>query len=63
METCGGWVVIVLVVVAISGMITRSKFSLTCRRCGKLAGPIGGTRNRYRCDGCGKQFAGANHTL
>lgn len=35
--------------------------SLTCRRCGKLAAPIADTGNRYRCDACGNQFAGARH--
>jgi biotin carboxyl carrier protein len=36
-------------------------FSLTCRRCGKLASPIPGTVNRYRCDACGNQFAQGAH--
>ncbi len=39
--------------------IKREKFALTCRRCQTLAYPISGTKNRYRCDRCGKQFAGA----
>jgi serine phosphatase RsbU (regulator of sigma subunit) len=37
--------------------------SLTCRRCGKIAPPIPGTGNRYRCGGCGNQFAGAAHRM
>ena len=37
--------------------------SLTCRRCGKLARPVEATANRYRCEGCGKQFVGARHKM
>jgi transposase-like protein len=36
---------------------------LTCRRCNGLASPISGTRNRYRCDECGRQFAAARHSF
>lgn len=36
------------------------KYSLSCKKCGGLAGPIPGTETRYRC-GCGHQFAGAKH--
>ncbi|MNH82197.1 hypothetical protein D3C73_345770 [compost metagenome] len=34
--------------------------SVTCNKCGALAGPISGTRRNYRCS-CGRQFAGPNH--
>ncbi len=34
--------------------------SVSCRKCGGLAGPIAGTKRNYRCD-CGHQFSGANH--
>jgi hypothetical protein len=37
--------------------------ALTCRRCGQVAPPIQGTGNRYRCDACGNQFAGARHGM
>lgn len=37
--------------------------SLTCQKCGSLARPISGTRNRYRCPQCGRQFAAAKHAL
>jgi hypothetical protein len=37
--------------------------ALTCRRCGEIAPPIPRTRNRYRCGGCGNQFAGAAHRM
>jgi len=36
--------------------------SITCE-CGKLAEPIGGTPNRYKCQHCGRQFAGPFHSL
>ncbi len=36
--------------------------SLTCRKCGELAAPIEGTKNRYRCPN-GHQFAGSRHTF
>lgn len=39
----------------------RQAHAPTCRGCGILADPITSTRNRYRCPGCGRQFAGANH--
>jgi hypothetical protein len=41
------------------------QFSLNCRGrgCGKLARPIPGTGNRYRCDHCGRQFAQSRHHL
>jgi len=34
--------------------------SVTCNKCGALAGPIAGTSRNYRC-ACGRQFAGPNH--
>lgn len=34
--------------------------SITCRKCGELAGPIAGTYRNYRCR-CGRQFAGPRH--
>ncbi len=37
--------------------------SLTCSKCGSLAGPIVGTRDRYRCQKCGKQFKAAKHSF
>jgi len=37
--------------------------ALTCCRCGKIAPPILGTGNRYRCGECGNQFAGAAHRM
>lgn len=36
-------------------------YCLTCRKCSRLAEPLPGTPNRYRCSGCGNQFAGARH--
>lgn len=41
----------------------KQELALTCRRCNKLAVPIIDTSNRYRCEGCGNQFAGARHGL
>lgn len=35
---------------------------LTCQ-CGKLALPIPGTSDRYRCSECANQFVGAKHDL
>ena len=35
--------------------------SLTCRKCSGLATPINGTKNRYRCSTCNRQFAGSHH--
>lgn len=40
-----------------------NSLALTRRRCGELAPPIAGTKNRYRCDGCSNQFAGAVHDI
>lgn len=37
-------------------------YALNCRRCKKLAYPIEGTVNRYKCS-CGNQFASAKHPL
>ena len=37
-------------------------YALNCRRCRKMAYPIAGTSNRYRCP-CGNQFAGSRHPL
>jgi hypothetical protein len=37
--------------------------ALTCRICSELAPPIPRSGNRYRCDKCGNQFAGAKHNL
>ena len=37
-------------------------YALNCRQCKKLAYPISGTLNRYRCS-CGNQFSGAKHSL
>lgn len=39
-----------------------NKYALSCRQCRRLAPPILGTGNRYRCE-CGNQFAGARHDL
>ena len=39
----------------------RRNMALTCKFCKKMAWPIDGTGNRYRCGGCGRQFAGAPH--
>ena len=36
-------------------------YGLTCSKCSKLANPIKGTSNRYRCDKCGNQFASDRH--
>ena len=36
-------------------------YGLTCSKCSKLANPINGTSNRYRCDKCGNQFASDRH--
>ena len=35
--------------------------SLTCRKCSALGRPISGSKNRYRCEACGNQFAGDRH--
>jgi hypothetical protein len=37
-------------------------YALTCHKCKKLAKPIEGTSNRYRCT-CGNQFTGSRHPL
>jgi hypothetical protein len=37
-------------------------FSLTCRKCNRLAQPIEGTGNRYSCV-CGQRFAAARHGM
>ena len=34
--------------------------SVSCKKCGELAGPLPGTARNYRCS-CGHQFAGPNH--
>lgn len=44
-------------------MKERKKMALTCRRCQNLAMPIPETRNRYRCEHCGNQFAAARHDI
>lgn len=38
-------------------------FSLNCKECGALAAPIPSTRNRYRCNKCGRQFTSSPHRL
>ena len=43
--------------------VARTDHALTCRSCGELAFPILGTRNRYRCNKCERQFAAATHNL
>ena len=45
--------------------LTRRKrdLALSCDKCDKLAEPIEGTGNRYRCEHCSNQFAGAHHGL
>lgn len=40
----------------------KLNMALPCRQCRKLAEPILGTMNRYRCS-CGNQFAAAKHHL
>ena len=40
----------------------KINMALPCRRCKRLAEPIEGTKNRYRCK-CGNQFAAARHHL
>lgn len=37
--------------------------SLTCNSCGRLAHPILDSGDKYRCVGCGRQFAGGRHDL
>lgn len=37
--------------------------ALSCRKCPVMALPIANTSNRYRCIGCGNQFAAASHHL
>ena len=39
-----------------------NQYALSCKQCRKLAPPILGTGDRYRCV-CGNQFAGAKHDL
>ena len=41
----------------------KKDLALTCEKCEKLAEPIARTGNRYRCNHCGNQFAGANHGI
>ena len=41
----------------------RRNLGLTCARCASLALPIRWTNNRYRCEKCGRQFAGARHEM
>lgn len=68
---CYGYVALI-VLFSIYGIYRNSKakakhdnklkdFSLTCNRCGKLAEPITGSGNRYRCSACGNQFAHSWH--
>jgi hypothetical protein len=47
---------------SISDSTKRQDLSLTCHCCGKLASPIDGTMDRYRCP-AGRQFRGARHGL
>ncbi len=42
--------------------LVRRHLSITCG-CGTLARPIPGTRDRYRCAGCGQQWATSPHHL
>ena len=37
--------------------------SLSCNSCTKLAHPILDSGDKYRCIGCGRQFAGSRHDL
>ena len=37
--------------------------SLSCNACKKLAPPILDSGDKYRCVGCGRQFAGGRHDL
>jgi hypothetical protein len=60
-----GTVKMIAETVADSGKYQRQRerdLSLTCRKCGRMAGPISGTSNRYRC-GCGRQFSADKHHL
>jgi len=41
----------------------KTDLALTCEKCDELAEPIEGTGNRYRCEHCGNQFAGAHHGM
>lgn len=58
-----GVVVLLGGVACVRYWIRRGKLALTCRRCKTLAYPISGTKNRYRCDRCGNQFAGHRHGM
>jgi len=42
--------------------IIRSE-SISCNRCDNLAAPIYNTRNKYKCTGCGRQFANSKHDI
>jgi hypothetical protein len=39
----------------------QGDLALTCDRCGERSPPIPDTGNRYRCEKCNRQFAGARH--
>ncbi len=41
----------------------RQALALECRACGEAALPVPTTSNQYRCDHCGREFAGARHGL
>ena len=41
----------------------KKDLALSCEKCDKLAEPINGTGNRYRCEHCSNQFAGAHHGM
>jgi hypothetical protein len=62
MEIFFGIFVLVLVVCVIYDHGRKKiDLSLSCGACGKLAEPIHGTGNRYRCNSCSNQFAGQAH--
>jgi hypothetical protein len=41
--------------------LASGKLDITCQQCRKLASPIEGTPDRYRCKACGSQFVGPAH--
>src|SRR5687767_3722154 len=58
--TLGG---VIGLLVGIAVFVRQYRWGLTCNRCHEVALPVSGTGNRYRCPGCGRQFAGARHGM
>jgi len=61
MEICFGIFVFLVFCVIFGSVMKKRDLSLSCGSCGKLAAPINGTGNRYRCNSCSNQFVGPVH--